>query len=153
MKKKTVVGVPLSLVAACLALPPAAPAAAKAPSLTVDAIEVEPKTAKPGTLCKLRVKVKNDSDQDATYLVFAVKVAGSPLSVYDKHTWAYRVTAGQVTTVDLFNFWVPESGPRTVEVTLTEARWAKVTKDGDTTTSTPLGNVEGLPASQTLRLE
>ena len=143
------------VVLAVAAFPPLArgATATEAPPLIVAAIEVEPSAPSSGTLCKLRVKISNTAEQDASNLVFAVKIGGSEMTVYHNHAWMTRVAAGTTATVDLHNFWVPDAGRRIVEVTLSEARWMKHTTEGETSVTTILGPVEGLPSTLTLDLK
>ncbi len=47
-----------------------------------------------GSLCKLRVKIRNNGDQDATNLVFGVKIGGTELPVYKNNSWARPIPAG-----------------------------------------------------------
>jgi len=140
-------------VAAFPPLVPGAVAATKPGPLAVDAIEVEPPAPSPGTLCKLRVRIRNTAEQDATNLVFAVRIGGAEMTVYRNHVWMTRVAAGTTATVELHNFWVPDASPRTVEVALSEARWMKLTTEGETSVTTVLGPVDGLPSTLTRDLK
>jgi hypothetical protein len=61
------------------------------------------------------------------------------------------VAPGASDTIALHSFWTP-TVPKTsftVEVTVLEGRWADVKQEGNTSTTTPIGPIEGLPASAT----
>lgn len=54
-------------------------------------------------------------------------------------------------TIDLYSFWTPSGNKASfsIEVTLVEAQWVEVKRQGDTVTTTAVGPVEGLPVSAT----
>lgn len=117
----------------------AAPEAAKpvaASPLKLTVVDVQPEEPTPETLCKLAVTLRNDGDQPISGLRFAVSVNGHKVPVYDKQVFLEVVAPGGETTVPLYNFWVtetgrplPDKGPLSVEVQVTEARWTKVERE------------------------
>jgi len=126
-------------------------ALAAPPPVSIEAVTVEPQSPAPGALCRLSVKLKNAGSQTATNFRFQVKTGGQEQSVYKVEVYAVNVEAGTSGKVDLHTFWVPPAarGSYAVEVTLTEAQWAQVKREGQTTTTTPAGAVDGLPVSST----
>ena len=138
---------------------------APAPELTITAITVEPEKPGPDTLCKLRVKVKNDGDETASQLGFDVKLNGQQLTVYDNQLFMFPVPAGGEDEIQLYNFWttetsrpeMPAGGKYQVEVVLREAQWMSIEmeeEDGEEIEVwSPLGAVGGLPVSSTVTLE
>lgn len=135
---------------------PAAPAS----PLAIEAIEIEPKEPGADTLCRLRVKVRNDGPRHASSLAFAVTVGGHPLSVYRNQLFMYALAPGASTEVRLYNFWTtetgrpaPADGKLAVEVALTEARWLKIGTDAEgVEVWEPLEPVPGLPVRKSLTL-
>lgn len=128
------------------------PAEAAGSSVSIEAVTVEPQSPAAGGLCRLSVRLKNSGTQTATYLRFQVKVDGREEALYEVESYAVNVDPGVTAIIGLHGFWSP-SAPKTsfpVEVTLTEAQWAQVKREGQTVTTTPLGLVEGLPVSSTL---
>lgn len=130
-----------------------------APGLTLEAVKVDPASPGPETLCKLSVTVKNAGAKTASALGFRVKVDGKELAVYGKELFFRPVPAGAATEVKLHNFWssetgrpFPTGGRMTVEVTLVEARWMDVKTENGAEVWTPVGSVEGLPASKSITL-
>ncbi|HXK09913.1 MAG TPA: CARDB domain-containing protein [Vicinamibacteria bacterium] len=126
-------------------------ALAAPPPVSIEAVTVEPQSPAPGALCRLSVKLKNAGSQTATNFRFQVKTGGQEQSVYKVEVYAVNVEAGTSGKVDLHTFWVPPAarGSYAVEVTLTEAQWAQVKREGQTTTTTPAGAIDGLPVSST----
>jgi hypothetical protein len=129
------------------------------PPLTLQAIQVEPPSPAPDTLCHLTVTVKNAGDQPASALELAVKVGGRELPAYRGRVFLMPVEPGATRQVRLFNFWstetdrpAPADAKLTVEVTLAKASWMqRETKDG-ATVWTPAGPVPGLPSSKVVTL-
>jgi hypothetical protein len=142
-----------------LALATAGQAASKPATLVLEAVEVDPASPGPDTLCKLGVTVRSSGGKTASALGFRVRVDGKELPVYRNELFFRPVAAGAAAEVQLHNFWssetgrpFPASGRMTVEVTLTEARWMDVkTRDG-AEVWTPVGAVEGLPVSRSVTL-
>ena len=130
------------------------------PSLVkIESVTVEPPTPGPDTLCKLRVTVRNDGDEIASQLDFKVKINGQELAVYRNQLFMYPVEPKQASEIKLYNFWTTETSrsmPKdlkmTVEVSLVEARWMKIEMEDDVEVWTPLGDVDGLPVSQSVTL-
>jgi len=99
------------------------PAGAKAPATV-------PPPAAPDTLYRLRVKLRNNGTEPASYLAFQVTVSGRRLAPYINHTFMTPLPPGAETDVPLYNFWsseagrpFPSDGRLVVEVRLTGARW------------------------------
>ncbi len=134
---------------------PASARAQEKPSLVVlEALEIDPPKPARETLCKPRIRVRNNGDKAVTSFLFGVRLDGQELSIYKNHVFFYTIAGGEVSDVDLYNFWTTEAGrptPRNgqlrMEVTLKEARWVEIKRDGDRTEYKLLGSVEGLPTS------
>ena len=127
---------------------------AKAANIAVDAIVVEPASPGPAALCRLKVRLKNGGAQAASLFVFSVTINGEDVSTYRARTFAINVDPGTTGEIDLYSFWTP-SAPKAfdVRVTLTEAQWVQVKKEGTTTTTAPAGPVAGLPTGATLTVK
>ena len=121
-------------VAAVLALQAVAvaqtPNASQGSSLRLVAIDVQPAQAAPDTLCRLKVRIRNDGSESASDLMFQVTVNGQRLAVYLNHVFTPDLTPGKETEVQLYNFWssetgrpFPKDGQLLVAVQLTSARW------------------------------
>jgi len=119
--------------------------------VSIEAVTVEPQSPAPGALCKLGVRLKNAGTQVATSFRFQVKTGGQEQAVYKVEVYAINVEPGASGTIELHSFWIPSAARGTfpLEVTLAEAQWAQVKKEGQTTTTTPTGAVEGLPVAST----
>ena len=146
---------------------------AAASALEVTAVTVEPSNPGPDTLCRLKVTVKNNGEQRASQLGFAVKLNGQDLTVYGNQLFMYAVPTGGELEIPLYNFWttetsrpeMPADGKYRVEVTLQEAQWMDISMVTETVERagaeaeeevevwTPLGAVEGLPVSSSVTLE
>jgi len=124
--------------------------AAGAP-VSIEAVSVAPKSPGPGVLCTLKVRLKNAGTHTATDFRFKVKIDGQEVAIYGIESYAVNVGPGASDTIALHNFWSPATAKPsfTVEVTLLEGRWADVKREGDTSTTTPIGPIEGLPVSAT----
>ena len=127
--------------------------------LKIESVMVEPTKPGPDTLCKLRVAVRNDGDEIASQLDFKVKINGQELAVYRNQLFMYPVEPKQSSEIKLYNFWttetsrsMPEDLKLTVEVSLVEARWMKIEMEDGVEVWTPLGDVDGLPVSQSVTL-
>jgi hypothetical protein len=151
--------IPCLLLAVLLGVAAAARAEAPKPTLTLEAVKVEPASPRPDTLCHLAVTVRNAGPQRASSLEFVVKVNGQELPAYKKRLYLVPVEPGATREVRLFNFWsteagrpAPANGKLNVEVTLARASWVqKGSRDG-AEVWTPAGQVEGLPASKNVSL-
>jgi hypothetical protein len=134
-------------------------AEAPKPSLTLEAVRIEPASPRPDTLCHLAVTLKNAGTQRASALEFVVKVNGQELPAYKKRLYLVPVEPGATREVRLFNFWstetgrpAPANGKLNVEVTLARASWAqKGARDG-AEVWTPAGEVPGLPVTRSVTL-
>lgn len=150
------------------ALLPAGVTAARPPApgpsrLTLEAVQVDPASPGPDTLCRLSVTLRNaggEGGRTASALAFRVKVDGRELPVYRNELFFRPVAAGSTAEVRLHNFWsnetgrpFPTSGRMTVEVTLAEARWMDVKTENGAEVWTAAGPVEGLPVSKSVTLK
>lgn len=130
-----------------------------APKLTLEAIIVEPEAPAVDTLCKLRVKIRNDGEQTASQLGFTVKSNDVELPVYLNHLFMYPVEPGATAEIPLYNFWStetsrpePADGKLRLEVTLREAEWMSIEMEDDVEVWRPLGAVENLPSTLAVTL-
>ena len=144
----TIVGV-LAAIVSCLQ------AQAASSLVTVEAVTVRPQMPPPGADCLLSVTLKNSGAQTATNFRFQVTIDGQEEAVYKIEVFAVNVDAGTMGTIDLPSFRSPLAAHATfpVVVTLTEAQWAEVEREGQTIRVTVLGQIGGLPVSfrQTVR--
>jgi hypothetical protein len=117
--------------------------------VAIEAVAVEPQSPTAGVLCRLSVRVKNAGARAATSFRFKVRIDGREETPYANEVYAVNVDPGTSGTIGLYSFWSPSPAKATfkVDVTLVEAQWAEVKREGKTTTTTPLGPVEGLPAT------
>ena len=136
-----------------------------APLVTVEAVIVEPsgravgeQTIGPETLCKLRVKLRNGGTHKASSFLFGVKVNGQAVNTYDKTVYMQAIDPGSAGEIELHNFYssepggpAPKDGSLTVEITLREARWVELKKDGQAVVWTPVGEVKGLPSEAVVK--
>jgi len=118
---------------------------------------IEADGASPGTLCNLKVKVRNRGAQKASRFGFGVKINGRDMTVYDKMLYMQAVDPGSTGEIALSNFYstepggpLPKDGKLTVEVTLKQAQWVEIKKEDNTQVWTPLGEVKGLPFSKSV---
>jgi hypothetical protein len=138
----------LALVSLALLAPQAH--AASSP-VSIEAVSVTPQKPGPGVLCTLGVRLKNSGTHIATDFRFSVKIDGQDVATYKVESFAQNVAPGASDTIALHNFWTP-TAPKasvTVEVSVLEGRWADVKQEGNTSTTTPVGPIEGLPVSAT----
>src|SRR5262249_26786169 len=116
--------------------------------------DAQAKSIAPGSLCTLRVKLRNAGTQKAGNFGFTVKINGKDAGVYDKMLYAQLVDPGTTGEVALNNFYSPDlqtkDGKLSVEVMLREARWIQVKKEGEAQAWIPTGEVTGLPSSKTV---
>jgi hypothetical protein len=126
-------------------------ARAASPSVSIEAVSVAPQSPGPGVLCTLGVQLKNAGTSTATYFRFKVKIDGQDVAIYNVESFAVNVGPGTSETITLYGFWSPATFKAnfTVEVTLLEGQWADVKREGNTSTTTPIGPIEGLPVSAT----
>jgi hypothetical protein len=152
------------LVASALALaappggvtPANAAAAATVPSpILLEAVRVDPATASAGTLCQLRVVLRNAGTRNASELAFRVTVNGVELPAYGRRLFMARLEPGESRELRLFNFWTsetsrpaPADGRYTVEVGLVAARWFDIETGSSGETWSPREPVGGLPATR-----
>jgi len=124
---------------------------ADAADVRVEAIVVKPASPAPSALCEIKVLLKNTGSHSASYFRFEVKVADKSLPVYKVYSYAIPIDAGATGEVALFNFYAPAEGKTfEVQVTLVEAQWVDVKKEGKTSTTTLAGAVAGLPTGNSL---
>jgi hypothetical protein len=130
-----------------------------APAISLQAVQVDPPSPGPDTLCHLTVTLKNAGDRPASALEFTVKVGGAPLPAYRNRLYLEAVEPGATRQVRLFNFWstetgrpAPANGKLAVEVTLTAASWMRRETKNGATVWTPAGPVAGLPACKSVTL-
>jgi len=150
----------LALLAAAIAAaaPGQAPPASK---LVLEAVEVEPATAAPDTLCHLRARIRNGGDAVASGFVFRVKLDDQELGVYRQQVFLDPIAPGETSSLRLYSFWTtetgrpaPASGRIAVELSLVEARWMRAEKDAEgVLVWQDLGAVEGLPLQARYTLE
>lgn len=126
------------------------PSSADRSLLRIVAVDVQPATPGPDTLCKLRVRFRNSGTAAASDLSFQVTVNGQRLATYLNWTTRSTLDPGKETDLPLYNFWSSETGrpyPRdgrlVIEVRLTGARWVA---PGSTNAATLAGPVQPLPA-------
>lgn len=129
----------------------AAQARAASPAVSIEAVSVAPQSPGPGVLCTLGVQLKNTGTHTATYFRFKVKIDGQDVAIYNVESFAVNVAPGTSETITLSGFWSPATAKAnfTVELTLLEGQWADVKHEGNTSTTTPIGAIEGLPVSAT----
>jgi hypothetical protein len=138
------------LAAACLVLL-ASRAHPAGGAVSIESVTISPASPGPGALCGLSVRLKNAGTHTATDFRFKAKIDGQDVAPYGIETYAVNVAPGSSDTITLHNFWTP-AAPKaslTIEVSLAEGRWADVKQEGRTTTTTPIGPIEGLPVSAT----
>jgi hypothetical protein len=133
--------------------------AQEAPSITVEAITVEPAYPGPDTLCKLTVKLANGAERTASQLDFKVEINGQELPVYGNQLFMFPVPGGETVDIPLYNFWstetsrpAPADGKLNIEVTLAAAQWTEIKVEEGVEVWRPLGPVEGLPTGKTVAL-
>jgi hypothetical protein len=130
-----------------------------APPLALESLEILPPSPGPETLCQLRVKVRNNGPERVYRFGFDVRMNGKALPVYGNHLFVQVVAPGTTGEIRLFNFWttetdrpMPADGKLEIEVTLNEAAWVRVEREGDTEIWTPTGDVDGLPIERSTTL-
>ena len=146
------VGVFSLLIAGLVFLPRVAGAAS---AISVDAVSVSPANPGPNALCTLSVRLKNAGTKTATNFRFKVTIEGKEVATYGIETYAVNVPSGTSETIPLHNFWTGAAKASfPVEVSVLEGTWADVKREGNASTTTPSGPIEGLPvsASQTVTM-
>jgi len=127
---------------------------AQAADVSVDAIMVEPGSPAPSTLCRLKVRLKNGGKQTVSYLRFNAKIDGQEVPLYKSQSYVVNIDPGTAEEVVFYNFYSPPAAkPFEVQVTLVEAQWVQVKKEGKSSTTTPSGPVAGLPTSASLSVK
>ncbi|MGC9970904.1 MAG: hypothetical protein ABSE56_09965 [Bryobacteraceae bacterium] len=148
--------IPRISIALCLAplLAGAFVSRADAADVRVDAIVVKPASPGPSALCELKVRLKNAGSRSVSYFRFNVKIDGQDVPTYKVYTYAVNIEPGTADELALNNFYSPpEAKAFEVQVTLVEAQWVEVKKEGTTTTTTPSGAVAGLPTGASLSVK
>ena len=148
--------IPRLSIALCLAalLAGAFVSRADAADVRVDAIVVKPASPVPSALCELKLRLKNTGSRSASYFRFNVKIDGQDVPEYKVYTYAVNIGPGAAGELALNNFYSPaEARAFEVQVTLVEAQWVDVKKDGTSTTTTPSGVVAGLPVGASLSVK
>jgi len=161
MKPKLVPAVIVAvLILGTAAYLPAQDEAAATPKITIEAITIEPSAPAADTLCKLQVTLKNHGTETASQLDFKVKINDQMLPVYRNQLFMFPLAAGATADLKLYNFWstetsrpMPKDGKLNIEVSLVGAQWTKVSMEEDTEVWQPLGEVEGLPHTQSVTLD
>ncbi len=127
--------------------------------LILEKVVVEPLDPGPGTLCRLRVNLRNRGRHTASRFHFRVQVADNALEVYEDQLFLQPIVAGESQEILLFNFWsseagrpFPATGPLTVEVSLEAASWVSVELGSDGESRHLIGAVPGLPSALRLNL-
>ena len=136
-------------------------ALAQGSPLSIVAITVEPASLGPRTLCRLSVRIENRGSHAASSYHFKVKIKGQEVTTYRRTYLMDRIDPGIAQEIRLFNFWTSDpagpssgiGGPLPVEVTLDEAQWCEVGKQGNVNEMKLTGAVEGLPVSKSLTLQ
>jgi hypothetical protein len=104
----------------------------------------------------LRVKLRNAGTQKVSSFAFTVKINGREEAAYGKMLYFQAIDPGATGEIALYNFYSAEpqakGGNMTVEVTLREARWMEIKKEGEAQTWIPTGEVKGLPASKSISI-
>jgi hypothetical protein len=115
---------------------------------------VKPASPGPSTLCELKVRLKNAGGRAVSFFRFDAKIDGKEVPSYKVYTYAVNVEPGTTGEFALFNF---DSPPQTkafdVQVTLVEAQWVEVKKEGNSSTTTASGPVAGLPTGASLSVK
>jgi hypothetical protein len=155
-RKRSVTTIPRISIAFCLAalLANAFVSAADPADVRPDAILITPTSPGPSARCDLRVRLKNAGRRSVSYFRFNVKIDGQDVPEYKLYTHVANIDPGTTGKLTFNNFYSP---PRAkafeVQVTLVEAQWVEVKKDGTDTTTTPSGAVAGLPSAVSLSVK
>ena len=85
---------------------------------------------------------------------FNVKIDGQEAPAYKLYTHVLNIEPGKTGELALNNFYSPpEARAFEVQVTLVEAQWVEVKKEGSSSTTTPSGPVAGLPTGASLSVK
>jgi hypothetical protein len=115
---------------------------------------VKPASPGPSTLCELKVRLKNAGSRPVSFFSFNVKIDGQEVPTYKTSTYAVNIEPGTTGELALFNFdSPPEARAFDVQVTLVEAQWVEVKKQGSSSTTPPSGPVAGLPTGASLSVK
>jgi hypothetical protein len=108
----------------------------------------------PSALCELSVRLKNGGAHAASNFIFSVRIDGQDVPLYKARAYVVNIEPGQAAELRLDNFYSPPA-PKTfeVQVSLVQAQWVQVTKEGNNTTTAPTGPVAGLPATASLSVK
>jgi hypothetical protein len=129
-------------------------AAAAGAEIGIAAVQVEQVTKLDPAMCHLKVQIKNAGAKSAANFVLRVKVNGQEVPEYKRIVYVTEVASGKTKEQKLYTFYAPQTGkPVAVEVTILEAQWIDVKREGQNVTMTPLGAVPGLPAVATTSFE
>jgi hypothetical protein len=122
-----------------------------AADISVDTIVVKPAEPAPSALCQLNVRLKNSGKQVASLFKFTVKIGDREEPTYKQLTFVINVEPGKTGEIALYNFYSPSTPkPFDIQVTLVEAQWVQVKKEGEKSTTTTTGPVAGLPTGKSL---
>ncbi|MGA2610368.1 MAG: CARDB domain-containing protein [Halobacteriota archaeon] len=115
---------------------------------------VKPTSPGPSALCELKVRLTNSGSRSVSNFRFNVKIDGQNVPEYKVYTYAVNIDPGTTGELALNHFYnPPEAKAFEVQVTLVEAQWVEVKKDGPNTTTTPSGAVAGLPTGASLSVK
>ena len=127
---------------------------AEAADVHVEAIMVQPASPGPSTLCEFKVRLKNAGSRPVSYFRFNVKIDGQDVPAYKLYTHVFNIEPGKTGKLALNNFYSPpEARAFEVQVTLVEAQWVEVKKEGTSSTTTPSGPMAGLPTGASLSVK
>jgi hypothetical protein len=127
---------------------------AEAADIRLDAITVEPASPHPAKPCTLKVHVTNSGTQAVSFFKFSVVINGEEVRTYKNQLYVVTIDAGKSDNVELYNFSSPSVAQAfAVQITLVEAQWVRVQRDGKSSTTTPTGLVPGLPTSRALSVQ
>ncbi|HEV8579059.1 MAG TPA: hypothetical protein VGX68_08230 [Thermoanaerobaculia bacterium] len=142
-----------------LSFAPAA-GAEKKPSLTLEAIRVEPASPGPDTLCRLSATVRSTGERPVSALQFMVRLNGRDLAAYKDRIYMQPIEPGAARELHLFNFWsteagrpAPADGKLTLQVTFAGAAWMQKEVKDSAEIWTAVGPVDGLPVTKSIVLK
>jgi hypothetical protein len=100
------------------------------------------------------VRLKNSGSRSVSFFKINVKIDGQDVPVYKLYNYIFNIDPGATAELALNNFYSPAQAKTfEVQVTLVEAQWVEVKKDGLNVTTTPSGAVAGLPTSGTISVK
>ena len=98
--------------------------------------------------------LKNAGSRPVSYFRFNVKIDGQDVPADKLYTHVVNIEPGKTGELALNNFYSPpEARAFEVQVTLVEAQWVEVKKEGTSSTTTPSGPVAGLPTGASLSVK